>query len=245
MAANARNNRDGIELRKCYACGFVFSEKAEFAYEELFANWFADKTKEDLVRRAQHEGLDKLVGELVSTTKIAKGARVLDFGSGIGLTCLMLQELGLEVIAVEESKKYVEKHATLGIKSLQSLAELARYRGSFDLVVVKDVLEHLSNPREIVAELAACVRPGGYFYVRVPNVLAYPFHWSISTKEHVNHFTPKTLTRLLEENGMEKLNFIGVHDVSSRVGRIYHSVFWSLRSILPLYHQISLLFRRK
>jgi len=245
MAADARNNRDGIELRKCIACGFVFSAKDGYSYEELFATSFADKNKEDLAQRARWEGLDKLVAEIVHKSKLGKGARVLDFGSGIGLTTLVFQDSGFNVVAVEGSRKYFEKHGSLGIKSFRSVEEVMKHHDSFDLVVMKDVLEHLSNPREILTNLIACVKPRGYFYIRVPNVFAYRFHWSISTKEHINHFSPKILIELFEKNKMEKVDFIGVYDVSSLAGKIYHSIFWHAKNIFSLYHQISILFQKK
>src|SRR5258708_901687 len=101
MAAEAWNNRDGIELRRCDGCGLVFSVKDEYVYEELFNDAFVNKTKDDLVRMARAEGSDRLVADLVEKSKIAKGARVLDFGGGVGLTALMFQDHGVDAAVVE------------------------------------------------------------------------------------------------------------------------------------------------
>lgn len=244
MAADAWKNRDRIELRKCAGCGLVFSAEDEYSYEGLFNDSFVDKSKEDLVGKARSEGIDSLVSELVEKTGIAKGTRVLDFGGGIGLTALMFQDYGVDAVVVEASRKYAEKHESLGITSFRSAEEAFKHKGTFDLVVMKDVLEHLSNPKEILAQLIASVKPGGYFYIRVPNVIAYRFHWSIDTKGHINHFTPKIVFELFEEHKMERVDFVGVYDVRSRAGKLYHSVFWPARKMLPLYHQISVLFRK-
>lgn len=245
MAADARKNRDGIELRKCRACDFVYSAKDEYSYGELFNDAFVDKSKEDLVRIAKSQGLDNLVAEIARKAGIGKDAKILDFGSGIGLMILMFQRLGFDAFAVEGSRKYIEKHESLGIKSFRSIEEAMSDHKSFDLVVIKDVLEHLSDPKRVLGELIACVKPGGYFYIRVPNVHAYRFHWSIDTQGHINHFTPKILIRLFEEEKMEKVDFVGVYDIRSLAGKLYHSIFWATRKLFPLYHQISLLFRRQ
>ena len=120
----------------------------------------------------------------------------------------------------------------------------AAEKNSFDLVIMKDVLEHVDNPVELLQEVVSFVKPGGYFYIRVPNVYHYPFHWSIDTKSHVNHFSPHKLTALLNTHAMKRVDFVSVHDVSTRVGKLYNAFFWRLRSVIPLYHQISFLCQR-
>jgi len=82
MAANARKNLDGIELRKCCGCGFAFSAKDEYSDEELFTKSFADASREDLIVRARSQGHDKLVTE-----------------SGISLIAQMFHDLCLDVVS--------------------------------------------------------------------------------------------------------------------------------------------------
>ena len=76
----------------------------------------------------------------------------------------MKPKLAMDVVAVEESRKYVEKHASLGIKSFRSTGQAIKQCGPFDLVVMKDVLEHLSEPRQATdKEFAAHFRdPDGH-----------------------------------------------------------------------------------
>jgi 2-polyprenyl-3-methyl-5-hydroxy-6-metoxy-1,4-benzoquinol methylase len=244
MPANAWNNRDGIELRRCSGCDFVFSAEADFSYEEFFATGFAGAGKNELMLQARAEGLDKMVAEIAAKAALPKGARVLDFGSGVGLAALGFMSAGFDVVVVEESRPYVEGHKPLGLRSFRSVAEARERCGSFDLVVMKDVLEHLSAPREVLSSVTQCVRPGGHFYIRVPNANAYPVVPRVDTRAHVNHFTPRTLVKLLAEQGIAMTDFVSVFDISSRAGKLHNSVFWPLRRFLPLYHQISLLCRR-
>jgi 2-polyprenyl-3-methyl-5-hydroxy-6-metoxy-1,4-benzoquinol methylase len=243
MATDAWNNRDGIELRRCGKCDFVFSAEADFSYEQ-FATRFVGASKNELIARARVEGLDKMVADIAEKAGLSKGARVLDFGSGVGLAALSFVSAGFDVAVVEESKPYVEAHKALGLSSFSSISEALAHGGSFDLVVMKDVLEHLSAPRAVLSSVAECVKPGGHFYIRVPNAYAYRFVPSVDTRSHVNHFTPRTLTRLLAEHAMTKKDFVSVFDISSRAGKLYNGVFWRVRRVLPLYHQISLLCRR-
>jgi 2-polyprenyl-3-methyl-5-hydroxy-6-metoxy-1,4-benzoquinol methylase len=244
MAADAWNNRDHVELRKCSACGFVFSTEADVAYDEFFVDKFAGAGHGELMQAARAEGLDRVVVEIVRKSGLSAGAHALDFGSGVGLAALSLAAAGFDVTAVERSNKYIAGHKSLGLRSFPSIAEARQYRKTFDLVVMKDVLEHVSSPREVLESVATCVRPGGYLYIRVPNAHAYPFVPWVDTRGHVNHFTPNTLAKLLADSQLHKVDFIGVYDVSSRAGRLYHALFWPLRKVLPMYHQISVLLLR-
>jgi 2-polyprenyl-3-methyl-5-hydroxy-6-metoxy-1,4-benzoquinol methylase len=242
LAATSWNNAYGIELRKCLACGFVFSAQAEFSYEEFFVDAFVGKDKDELLRVARAQGLHTVVAKIAAKTGLRRGARVMDFGAGIGLAALSFMEFGFDVCAVEESRRYLERHRALGVASFPSLGEAASAGKTFDLVVMKDVLEHLTDPSKLLGEVIGCIGKGGYLYVRVPNVLAYKFHWAVDTKSHVSHFAPRTLIRLMKGHGMKLKDFVSIHDISSRAGRMYNAVFWRIRSVVPLYHQISMLF---
>jgi 2-polyprenyl-3-methyl-5-hydroxy-6-metoxy-1,4-benzoquinol methylase len=239
MKPSAWNNRHGIELRKCKQCRFVFS--AVSIYEYISAgNQYLDKTKTDFVIQANKQRLPLLADEIVKKTRLNKG-KVLDFGCGIGLLALCLQEKGFSTYGIEPSKICLERHKELNITSTDDMHHFEEEKNKFDLVIMKDVLEHVDHPVELLQKVTSFVKPGGYFYIRVPNVYHYPLHWSIDTKSHVNHFSPKKLSMLLEKNKMKKVDFIGVYDISTKVGKLYNSVFWKARYFLPMYHQISLL----
>jgi SAM-dependent methyltransferase len=83
----------------------------------------------------------------------------------------------------------------------------------FDAITLTDVLEHIPEPRAVLADLARLLEPGGVLAVKVPcgrsqyikeRVIA-----SITGREvslavnlvHVNHFTPGSLRRALAASG--------------------------------------------
>lgn len=243
MKPTAWNNRHGIELRKCKKCGFVFSAVSIYEYVSA-GNQYLETSKNDMILQANKQRLPLLAHEIVEKTKLKKG-KILDFGCGIGLLALCMQEKGFTTYGIEPSKICLEKHKELNITSASDLDAFESEKNSFDLIIMKDVLEHVDDPAELLEKVLSYVKPSGYFYVRVPNVYHYPFHWSIDTKSHVNHFSPKKLTRLLEKNNMKKVDFIGVYDISTKVGKVYNSIFWKTKSFLPMYHQISLLCQKR
>ncbi len=244
MKPTAWNNRHGIELRKCSNCRFVYSAVSTFDYSALGHDTTAVRSsKRQLLSLAREQKLPELIEEIVEKAQVKNG-KALDFGCGIGLSALCLQQKGFATYGIDKSDSYLEKHKELNIISAPDFATLHAEKNSFDLIIMKDVLEHVDNPTEVLQEVLHYLKPGGYFYIRVPNVYHYNFHWSIDTQSHINHFSPKKLTTLLAKNSMKKIDFIGVYDISTSVGKLYNFIFWKTRYFLPMYHQISLLYQK-
>jgi len=70
--------------------------------------------------------------------------------------------------------------------------------GRFDLVFSSQVLEHVPEPKPVLAECARVLRPAGEL------VLSVPFYWPLHEEPHdYRRFTPRGLARDLEEVGFE------------------------------------------
>lgn len=242
MKPTAWNNRHGVELKKCSDCRFVFSAESLCDYVSV-GNTHEQRDAQALLKLAQQQRLPQLMDEIVAKTRLQHGT-TLDFGAGIGLASLCLQNKGFTTYAIEASERFLLAHKKFSIISAPSLAALPVKKNSFDLVLLKDVLEHVDNPVHLLQETVSYVKPSGYFYIRVPYVYHYNFHWSIDTKSHINHFTPAHLTELMARNQMKKVDFVGVYDISTQAGKLYNAIFWKMRHAIPLYHQISLLYQK-
>ncbi|OMG93385.1 class I SAM-dependent methyltransferase [Achromobacter xylosoxidans] len=90
----------------------------------------------------------------------------------------------------------------------------------FACVLCVEVLEHVPDTRELLAEIHRCLRPGGQLVMTVP--------WS-ARRHHIPHdyfrFTPEALAMLLREQGMEDI------DIFER-GNDYAVVFNKMLCIL-------------
>lgn len=98
------------------------------------------------------------------------GLRILDVGCGGGYTCEFLAQRGAQVSGLDRSAKALESaqdHAQsqgLSIDYRQGTAESLPYQaGEFDAVVCVDVLEHVSDLPQVVAEIYRVLKPGGIF----------------------------------------------------------------------------------
>src|ERR1035438_10453930 len=70
---------------------------------------------------------------------------------------------------------------------------------SFDVITCFDVLEHLYEPRKVMARVGEWLKPGGIFYVLVPNVdsaeaRAFGSYWhGLELPRHLFHYSPASL----------------------------------------------------
>ncbi|HBH04891.1 MAG: hypothetical protein A2X36_05065 [Elusimicrobia bacterium GWA2_69_24] len=106
-----------------------------------------------------------------------RGRTVLDFGCGPGRLALMLARSARAVHGVDYAGEGIELAALLARATGTSNAtfeagDLGSVRapaGAYDVVVLAGVLEHLEQPMEQLAALAALVAPGGLLCVQSPS----------------------------------------------------------------------------
>lgn len=85
-------------------------------------------------------------------------------------------------------------------------------RESFDVVTCFDVLEHLYEPRRVMARVGEWLKPGGIFYVLVPNVdsaeaRVFGSYWhGLEIPRHLFHYSPASLKFLGESAGLRVLS---------------------------------------
>jgi 2-polyprenyl-6-hydroxyphenyl methylase/3-demethylubiquinone-9 3-methyltransferase len=100
------------------------------------------------------------------------GLRVLDIGCGGGLLAEEFARLGCRVVGIDpshESLAAARKHAAgqgLAIEYQCATGEALPFAdASFRIVYCCDVLEHVTDLRNVIAETARVLKPGGtYFY---------------------------------------------------------------------------------
>jgi len=83
---------------------------------------------------------------------------------------------------------------------------------SFDVITCFDVLEHLYEPRRVMARVSEWLKPGGIFYVLVPNidsaegrVLGSYWH-GLELPRHLFHYSPASLKYLAKAAGLTEVS---------------------------------------
>jgi len=149
--------------------------------------------------------------------------RALEVGCGSGRYLAQLAASGWRVQGLEPSAETADRlreAASLPVIT-GSISEASFDPESFDLVAAVMVLEHLHHPLEDLRRLQSWLRPGGFLTGSVPNAASWEFGFfgpgwfALQVPTHLFHFTPTTLTRLLEKAGFEDVRVYHQRNVSN------------------------------
>jgi|SRR5688572_194206 len=138
-----------------------------------------------------------------------RARRVLDLGCGSGDSIDLFRSVDPAVswvgADIEESPEVADRTRTDAEFVTFDGRRLPFGDGEFDLVYCKQALEHVDHPRELVAEAARVLQPGGHLAGSTSHLEA--FH-SRSTL----NWTPYGFTRIAEDAGLEVLELRPVID---------------------------------
>jgi SAM-dependent methyltransferase len=119
-------------------------------------------------------GLERRLG-LIRRYVPLEGRRILDIGCGVGTFVRRLREFSPSVYGVDIDRERVLQGAVEVPNLALSVGEYLPFAdGSFDLVLLHEVLEHVDSDRATLAEAARVLRVGGHICIFCPNRL-YPF----------------------------------------------------------------------
>ena len=108
------------------------------------------------------------VGEWVRLSGVGPESRVLDVGCGAGLLLVDFGDAGFRnLLGVDPFLPASMRHPN-GVEVRR--AALEEVEGSFDLIMLHHVLEHVASPLEMLEAVAARLAPGGRALVRLPTV---------------------------------------------------------------------------
>jgi SAM-dependent methyltransferase len=194
---------DVFQLVKCEGCGLVFVQPilAPEHIEQYYAKGYYGR---------RHPALkDFFMNVRVRQVGPLQGSgRLLDIGCGSGDFLLACRKRGWTVVGVEQGGAPIMQQAeALGIivKPPERMHELEA--GSFEVVTIWHVLEHLPEPRATLEAVRRLLAPSGRLVVEVPNFGSWqariggPDWFHIDVPRHLLHFDRHALEALLERAG--------------------------------------------
>ena len=169
---------------------------------------------------------------------------ICDIGCGNGVFSGNIKNWhSCNLVGVDGSSYALEKAANFNYDKLVKVEDFSKDNlpfedQSFDLVINKDVLEHLIDPENLVNEISRIIIDGGHAIIHVPNHFPIigrikllftnnidPFNYFPDSKRwnfpHIRFFNKKELIELLELS-----NLYMVQDLSYHFGRI--PILWRL-----------------
>jgi SAM-dependent methyltransferase len=157
-------------VMECVRCGYRFVNPrpsqaeiaASYSEPDFYDHWIEAEAgrslmwskRLDLLKRAGHR------------------VRLLDIGAGIGTFLAIARDrLGWEVVGTEVSTSAVHiAHERYGLELLLGRAEdIDLPHGSFDMITLWHVLEHVPSPARTIELCHALLTPNGLLAIAVPN----------------------------------------------------------------------------
>jgi SAM-dependent methyltransferase len=162
-------------------------------YPELYRNHWWWRVREEILLRK--------IGSILGSVR---NARILDVGCGAGLFFDALEPFGRpegiesDPAAVAQSGKW-KNHIMVG-----ELDDSYEPAAPFDLILMLDVLEHISKPDQLLRRAARVLAPGGRILVTTP-----AFNWLWTTHDELNHhvtrYTAGEMRSTVERSGLVTL----------------------------------------
>jgi len=148
-----------------------------------------------------------LLQKLPPEIRFGDQTRTLDLGCG-GCGILLALERGKLVGVDPLMDRYLEKFPFLreraDIEWVASTAEEAHFEAPFDVVFCINAFDHVFDPRAAVANIARCLRPGGYCVLTMNSHNTrffrayYALLYRVIDSHHPFQFTPADVRRLFD-----------------------------------------------
>jgi SAM-dependent methyltransferase len=109
---------------------------------------------------------------LQASTPKDKKLKVLEIGSGLGYLTYSMSQAGYDVTGLDISSEAVDQATTRygNLFHCVSVEDFSRdAKGTFDLVVTTEVIEHVKNPLSLLMAGFDLLKPGGGMLVTTPN----------------------------------------------------------------------------
>ena len=248
------------DVRGCEECGFVWvsprlDDEALAALYDSELYWRSDAPRHlgygdyrgdsTLYLRTFRRRLDRALRDG------PRRGRALDVGCAAGYCLEVLAERGFDVYGVELSATIArEAKARVGDARVHvgTLEGSPHAPASFDVVTMWDVVEHVADPRGLLERARELLRPDGLLVLETQNVVSAfarllgPRWHHYKHDEHLSHFAPATVSRLLHESGfhVEALTprfagkYVSGEFVAERAGRLHPALARVLRPLAAL-----------
>ena len=258
------NDRYGLKhsVVVCLNCTLIYknprmtsSSLEEFYSSGLYRNIYTNKSKEEEMdlqysnfkyefSKPSYQTYNKFLSHDFLLDKQIKFSNVAEIGCGLGLNLKAFEMLGKPTFGLEPDKEIEELIKKKKLKNNIKNGFYNDLEGKFDLIFVKHVFEHLSDPRDFLQSIRK--NTNKYLFIEVPG--NYKQLQSIQNA-HTMYFSTNTLLDLVISEGfkLEHLEIsrdngfiLSLFSISDLKGKFYFNkkleliriFYWFLRSFL-------------
>lgn len=154
----------------------------------------------------------------ISKLIIEKG-KILDVGCGEGRFIKIAQDNGWQVYGQEISDEVansIKNKYNLNVKA-GNLKELNYPDNYFDVILMLNVIEHLTDPLEYLREIYRIMKNNGIIYIGTPNTILLKKYLELDIPEHIYYLTIKSIKMMLEKIGFKIIKLTTINKQDTRV----------------------------
>lgn len=204
--------REDYVLLRCHSCGCVWLD-APPKPEEMGRHYSEDYHR--TIAAAGETGTERRWGRHRKVIQRHKtGGAILDIGCSTGGFLSTMRGGRWKLHGIEIASATAEKaRASTGADVFVGDVLQAPFQpGSFDVITCFDLLEHVYQPRQFLAQVWQWLKPGGIVFTRLPNIdswearLFRSYWYGLELPRHLFHFSPQSLRNVMREKGFQELS---------------------------------------
>ncbi len=191
----------------CARCGHLQKADTGPRLDEIYAGYrlyrLSDGAEQVVFSGGAASPRSAVLAEKIEPWLPPGARRMLDVGCGNGATlrAFHARHPGWELNGFEiDDKTRAAVLAVPGVRGFFAGSPDA-IQGSFDLITLVHVFEHVTTPGDLLDRLRARLAPGGLLLLEQPNALESPFDMAII--DHCSHFSPGILAAFAASRGYE------------------------------------------
>ena len=202
--------KNELELLRCRRCATLYTPYSPWYSSEFF--YEAYYPEQSLAPPAFVQ--TRLEEITAGFDKYRRENRLLDIGCGAGGLLLAAQKNGWNAQGLDVAEQATEHVRRLGFEVFHGELQQAQFPAQhFDVITAAEILEHLTEPRLLVQEVARILRPGGLFWTTTPHARGLSarvlgLKWRcIWPPEHLQLFSVAGMKALLRDVGFSQIRF--------------------------------------
>jgi 2-polyprenyl-3-methyl-5-hydroxy-6-metoxy-1,4-benzoquinol methylase len=208
---------NGCEIWQCEQCGLGRAETSTFDPKSYYtvdyfsgsrADGYSDYLgAEPVLRREFARSIDFV-------RRFVPSGRLLDVGCAYGFF-LKQARCHFDIFGIELAEQAAASCREAGLNVLSGVANESNMEriGEVDVITMFDVIEHLPQPREVLALCYRYLKPGGIIVITTGDFASMAARWAgakwrlMTPPQHLWYFTQESLWRISRQFGLSMEHF--------------------------------------
>jgi SAM-dependent methyltransferase len=214
--ASDSENPSLVNIVECEDCMFGWQyplgrtdQESVQHFEECYSD--GGRTKSDYFDEKNKRAIAELELDFIETLP-SQGRNLLDIGAGAGIFAEVVAQNDWTVTAVDPALELSRLNNNSNINAIKGTTSQIPSGTLFDVISMWDVVEHVTNPAELINDAASYLKEGGWLVLETGNyksadrVYEGTSHW-IYQLDHRWYFSPESLEWLLTDLGFSEFIF--------------------------------------